>query len=772
MVYSSHNPILLGSLPSNFWRTVWLVCVLLAGASALRAGTTVEWKGGEGDWDDAAKWGGTLPGRTAEARINGTRAQPSDVTVARSDVLVSHLGVGDGGNSQASLVLDGRTLAVTAGFDVGKYDGSEGNLVVKSGKLFVNTIFVSGGGGPGMKGRGTVEIRDGSMVTKLIELGNSSGSDCTLRMVGSKASGVMVEDGLQIGVYNYLSLESNPPPSMTELDFEMDADGVTPVFTWGKTEGRIYFPVPDGKGNGVGTCRLRIGLLATPPSGDILLVGSANPCRGAFTGLAEGAQVRAQFADKVYEWTLTYRGGPNRCDILLTNACVGDAGGRMIPYLTGKPAKVFRFDSAIVESSYREFYRQWDTQTPPLGSGILAFPGAEGYGAFTKGGRGGKTFIVTNLNDSGPGSLREAIEAKGPRMVIFRVGGIIETTGLDVREPYLTIAGQTAPGDGICIKKGAGNANAFDVSRTHDVILRYLRFRAGNNTGEVRSESFRISDSENVIVDHCSSSWGNPETFSAAGAVDRCTVQWCIFSEGNNAQKHAFSTIIAGDRSTWHHNLFAHMLSRVPRWGDITVECDFRNNVIYDWGHTCGYGDMRTLNYVNNYLRAGPSTTQRPPYFIIDPKVALPASLYLDGNVMIGRSDVSGDNWKGVKGNRTSQAPLPFSAPPVQTQSAQEAFELVLQNAGASLPKRDAVDARAVSDARNGTGRIINNENEVGGWPDYKSGNPPVCSANDGIPDEWKKAHGLSLTDPNVANAVNAEGYTELEVYLNSLAEH
>jgi len=766
------NPLPSARFPHNFWPTVWTVCIVLIGTLGLRADAPVEWKGGDGDWEDAAKWGGALPWRTAEARINGTRAEPSDVTMARSDVLVGHLGIGDGGNSKASLVLDGRTLTVTAGMDVGKYDGSEGRLVIKSGKLFINTIFVSGGGGPGMKGHGTVEIQDGSMVTKLIELGLSSGSWCTLRMVGSKASGVLAEDGLQIGVYNYLSLETNPPPSTTELDFELDDEGVTPIFTWGKTEGRIYFPIPDGKGNGVGTCQLRIGLLAPPPSGDILLVGSANACRGTFDGLKEGAKVRGQFADKIYEWTLTYRGGPNRCDILLTNACVAGAGGKMIPYVTGKPAKVFRFDPALVQSSYQDFYRQWDAQAPPVGGGTLAFPGAEGYGAFTKGGRGGKIFIVTNLNDSGPGSLREAVEAKGPRTVIFNVGGIIETTGLDVREPYLTIAGQTAPGDGICIKKGAGNANAFNVSRTHDVILRYLRFRAGNNTGDVRCESFRISDSENVIVDHCSSSWGNPETFSIAGASDRCTVQWCIFSEGNNAQSHAFSTILAGDRSTWHHNLFAHMFSRVPRWGDITVECDFRNNVIYDWGHTCGYGDMRTLNYVNNYLRAGPSTTQNPPYFIIDPKVALPASLYLDGNVMIGKSDVSRDNWKGVKGDRTSQSLSPFPAPPVKMQSAQEAFELVLQNAGANVRKRDAVDARIVSEAHNGTGKIINNENEVGGCPDYKSGESPLCSANDGIPDGWKKAHGISLTDANVANVVNAEGYTELEVYLNSLTEN
>jgi len=475
---------------------------------------------------------------------------------------------------------------------------------------------------------------------------------------------------------------------------------------------------------------------------------------------------------KAYEWKLTYRGGPKRCDIMLADARVADADGKMVPYVTGKSAKPFRFDRAIVESAYREFYRQWDGQATPVGRGTLAFPGAEGYGAYTRGGRGGKIFIVTNLSDSGPGSLREAVEAKGPRTVIFRVGGVIETKGLVVREPYLTIAGQTAPGDGICIRKGEGSGDAFDLSQTHDVILRFLRFRAGHNTGEVRCDSFRVYDSENFIVDHCSSSWGNPETFSASGSVDRYTVQWCIISEGNNEQKHAFATIVGGDRSTWHHNLFAHMFSRVPRWGDITVQCDFRNNVIYDWGHTCGYGDMRTLNYVNNYLRMGPSTTQRPPYFIIDPKVALPACLHLSGKIMAGIPDVCRDNWKGVSGDRALQAPSPFPAPPVQTQAAQEAFELVLQKAGEILPRRDAVDARIVSDARNGTGKIINSEEDVGGWPNYDSGEPPVCSTNDGIPDEWKKTHGLSLDDPNVANAVNAEGYTELEMYLNSLVEH
>ena len=152
---------------------------------------------------------------------------------------------------------------------------------------------------------------------------------------------------------------------------------------------------------------------------------------------------------------------------------------------------------------------------------------------------------------------------------------------------------------------------------------------------------------------------------ASGGALDRYTVQWCIIAEGNNRQRHAFATALAGDRSTWHHNLFAHMEARVPRWGNITVQCDFRNNVLYNWGGYCGGGDLRTLNYVNNYLRAGPSSVQR--LFIFAPKVALPASIYVNGNFMVGRPEVSAENWKGLNADRSFEASAPFPAPPVQT---------------------------------------------------------------------------------------------------------
>jgi pectate lyase len=742
---------------------------MAASMTGLLAGTTVNWKGGDGAWEDATMWDGGLPSQASEARVNGTTQEPAQVTLAHSDVLVGHLSVADGGDSQASLVLNGRSLTVIGGFDIGKYNGSKGRLVVKSGHLFASVIYLSGGGGPGQRGNGALEIQSGTLVTKDSELGVSAGCSSTLHIVGSKASAIFAEDGLHIGVYNYLSLEKEPPPSSADLIFDIDDEGVTPIFTWGKSEGFVNFPVPDAKGNGLGSCRLQINLLATPPSGDILLIGSAKPCRGTFTGMTEGGTVRAEFEGKAYEWKLTYHGDRSQCDIVLTDPRILASDGRLVQYVTGKHAKEFRFDRTIVESAYREFYRQVDAQETAIGGGTLAFPGAEGYGAYSRGGRGGKVLFVTNLSDSGPGSLREAIETKGPRTVIFRAGGLIETKGLVVREPYLTIAGQTAPGDSICVKKTESSGDAFELSGTHDVIIRFLRFRAGNNTGEFRGDSFRVYDSDNFIVDHCSCSWGNPETLSASGLVDRYTVQWCMISEGNNQQTHAFATIIGGNRSTWHHNLFAHVVSRVPRWGDITVQCDFRNNVIYDWGYYCGYGDLRTLNYVNNYLRIGPSTTQNPPFFIRDPKVALSASLYVNGNFFVGRPDVSQDNWKGVDADRSLQSSVTFPAPPVQTQPAEEAFELVLKKAGATLPRRDSVDARMVSDVRNGTGKIINNEKEVGGWPVYAFGQPIVDTSSDGIPDEWKKTHGLSVGDPNVGNARNGDGYTELEVYLNSL---
>jgi pectate lyase len=231
------------------------------------------------------------------------------------------------------------------------------------------------------------------------------------------------------------------------------------------------------------------------------------------------------------------------------------------------------------------------------------------------GGRGGKILFVRNLNDAGPGSFREAVTTKGPRIVVFRVGGLITLrTPVRITEPFLTIAGQTAPGDGICIR-----GNEVSIS-THDVIVRYLRFRPGDISGGEVDALNIVGDSRDIIVDHCSAGWSVDEALSPSGGVRNVTVQWSIIVEGLNRSVHSKgahgygSLVRAIGGVTFHHNLWAHNDARNPRLGDnYGAEFpvfDIRNNVMYDWGSTCSglTGDHLRANYVNNYIRSGPSS--------------------------------------------------------------------------------------------------------------------------------------------------------------------
>ena len=199
-----------------------------------------------------------------------------------------------------------------------------------------------------------------------------------------------------------------------------------------------------------------------------------------------------------------------------------------------------------------------------------------------------------------------------------------------------------------------------------------------------------------------------------------------------------------------------------PRFAGM-CRADFRNNVLYDWGDTCGYGDFRAVNYVNNFAKPGPSTTQKPPRFVRGDSYVMPGALFMRGNVMDGSPQITADNGSGSMFDSETFAATPHAAPPVKTQSADEAFALVLKNVGAVFPKRDATDARG------GTGKIIRNENDIGAWPAYRSGEAPPDSDNDGIPDAWEKSHGLNPNDPKDANRMTADGYTNLERYLNSI---
>jgi pectate lyase len=395
-----------------------------------------------------------------------------------------------------------------------------------------------------------------------------------------------------------------------------------------------------------------------------------------------------------------------------------------------------------------------------------AFPTAEGFGAYTPGGRGGKVAFVTNLNDSGPGSFREACETKGPRTVIFRISGTIELKSrLVIREPFLTIAGQTAPGDGICL-----TGMDFIVS-TNNVIIRYLRSRPGDRMPGER-DAISLTSVDNVIVDHCSASWGIDEQLSTWKSKT-VTVQWCLITEAlhnshHHKGNHGFGSLIQCEGATYHHNLYAHNRSRNPRPGSGTV--DFRNNVIYDWNGMAGYAEdnKHRVNYVANYLKPGPST-------VSSRNIAFHTGMtntfyFVQGNVFDGlvkegqEDDVIFKVRNG--GNLVDQ---PVDAPLVKTDTATVAYARVLQEAGAILPKRDSVDARIVEQVRTGTGKQLDSQDQVGGWPALNSAPAPADADNDGMPDGWETSNGLNPTDASDVNTdTDGDGYTNLEEFLNS----
>jgi len=235
-----------------------------------------------------------------------------------------------------------------------------------------------------------------------------------------------------------------------------------------------------------------------------------------------------------------------------------------------------------------------------------------------------------------------------------------------------------------------------------------------------------IEGSQNCIADHLSLSWSTTKILSVNKLCDLITVQWCIMSEGLNFADHGLGVIIGQGRQTWHHNLIAHNQSRNPRFASL-VNADFRNNVIYDWGDTAGCGEFDRVNYIGNYLKPGPSTRKEQRLFHDGIDVVMPQSLFVTNNILDGVERVNRDNWLGVGYDRaTIGAPQPFPAPHVTTESPQDAYDHVLNDAGATLPRRDAVDERIVSETRNGTGHIIKWVKDVGGWPDFPPASVPI----------------------------------------------
>lgn len=440
---------------------------------------------------------------------------------------------------------------------------------------------------------------------------------------------------------------------------------------------------------------------------------------------------------------------------------------------------------------------------------VLAFPTAEGYGKYTVGGRGGAVYEVTNLNDSGEGSLRAAIEAKGPRTVVFRVSGTIDLkSALNIRNPYITIAGQTAPGDGICIKRYPLNINADEV------IIRYIRVRLGDETGG-ETDAIGCRYHKNIILDHVSASWSIDETMSIYHC-ENVTIQWCMITESlfdSNHVKgsHGFGGIWGSNYSTYHHNLIAHHSSRNPRWASGGGYNDYRNNVLYNWGYNSSYGGEKyqlnnpkyntfAVNFVSNYYKPGPATQSgAASYRIANPSYRSAEDYgrwYVADNVVVGNEKVSADNWDGGVQMKNGEEMLPkirldkpWDAMKINEETAEEAYESVLKGAGCVFPRRDAVDARIIEEVRSGKATyegasyktkkrvadpsvpcgMIDSQENVGGWPELKSLPAPVDSDHDGMPDEWEKKNGLNPHDASDRNGVAKNGYTNLENYLNSI---
>lgn len=436
---------------------------------------------------------------------------------------------------------------------------------------------------------------------------------------------------------------------------------------------------------------------------------------------------------------------------------------------------------------------------------------------YATGGRGTSIHVIYSLEDNQdnpePGTLRYALErASGPRVIVFAVAGRINLSfPIELKHGQVTILGQTAPGDGICV-----SGFPFIVT-ADDVVIRYMRFRMGDEM-EVEGDALTVEKGhKNIIIDHCSFSWSTDECCSVYG-VENFTMQYCIISESLRRSvhvkgDHGYGGIWGGKNATYHHNLLAHHDSRNPRFDHDYVATtnvapvDYINNVVYNWGGNSAYGgesssgtgNQRQYNFINNYYKPGQATNTRVSARLLNPTTrcnnctdsyggsVVPGRFYMSGNIMYGSEAVTADNWSGVEPDESSKksqckssSRFTFTNAYTNEQTAQAAYDKVLAKAGCSL-KRDIVDTRIVDEVRNGnytyegsngsTGGLIDSQSDVGGWPEY-SGTANQDSDYDGIPDAWETAHGLNPKDRSDAVTTTLQSpYMNVEVYANDLVK-
>ena len=435
-----------------------------------------------------------------------------------------------------------------------------------------------------------------------------------------------------------------------------------------------------------------------------------------------------------------------------------------------------------------------------------AFPGAEGGGMYTTGGRGGNVYFVTSLDDTNTGNtttregtLRWCLAQTGPRTILFKTAGIIHLkTQLNI-PANTTIAGQTAPGDGICI------ADHTTQIQDNNIILRYVRFRMGDVT-KIEGDALWGRNKSNIIIDHCSMSCNTDECASFYDNTN-FTLQWCVLSESlrnsvHGKGAHGYGGIWGGKTASFHHNLLAHHDSRNPRMCGSRYSnkpneelVDFRNNVIYNWGSNSGYAaEGGSYNIVNNYYKSTSFSSNASRIFqpnADDGKNQQPAgvwgSFYVSGNYMSSSPAVTNDNWQGIHPNPSTKSKdelkstKEFAVPFVTTHTAQEAYSLILAGGGASF-KRDATDTRVMNEVANGLapvrasngttkGGLIDTQSDVGGWDTYTYNTSEILTDSDadGMPDSWENAKGLAPNNPADRNSVASSGYTNLEEYINGI---
>lgn len=440
---------------------------------------------------------------------------------------------------------------------------------------------------------------------------------------------------------------------------------------------------------------------------------------------------------------------------------------------------------------------------------IVAFEGAEGFGKYATGGRGGKVYTVTNLNDAGPGSFRAAAEADHPRYIVFAVAGTIHLTKAVHIKSNATIAGHTAPGGGICI------ADRPVLLDGHNIIVRYMRFRLGDryqNKGMVHGsghdDAFGGNRKKNILIDHCTMSWSTDELFSMYGG-DSSTIQYCLLSEALNYsyhfekgdkdyEHHGYGGIWGGRHLTAHHNLFAHCVSRTPRfqgvrYGEETELVHFVNNVIYNWEHNNVYGgEGGSYNIVDNYYKAGPNTQPKVSNRIVNPSRLNDTigfgTYYVHGNRVAGDAATTQNNTLGIHLRNekerasfmTNLLTTPHPHLDMPDWDATTAYTRVLQSVGAILPQRDTLDARIIEDVKQGKGKIIDVQGgyphgtdyniTINAWPTLATGTAQPDTDGDGIPDVWEQRLKLDARNPTDATQVHTgTGYDNIEVYLQAL---